>query len=61
MSLGEFGILFALPLWLQNVLAPAAFDTGLILLPLAAGSFVASGFGAQAGASRGAPQSSRMR
>jgi EmrB/QacA subfamily drug resistance transporter len=53
-SLGEFGILFALPLWIQNVLGLTAFDTGLILLPLAVGSFAASGFGAQVGATRGA-------
>ncbi len=53
-SLGEFGILFALPLWIENVLELTAFDTGLLLLPLAVGSFAASGFGAQAGAARGA-------
>lgn len=53
-SLGEFGILFALPLWIENVLSLTAFDTGLILLPLAVGSFAASGFGAQVGATRGA-------
>lgn len=52
-SLGEFGLLFALPLWLQNVLGYSAFDTGLILLSLALGSFVASGAGAGLGNSRG--------
>ena len=46
-SLGEFGIIFALPLWIENVLGLTAFDTGLILLPLAVGSFAASGFGAR--------------
>jgi EmrB/QacA subfamily drug resistance transporter len=40
-SLGEFGLLFALPLFLQNVLAFSAIHTGLILLALAMGSFVA--------------------
>ncbi|MBO4206918.1 DHA2 family efflux MFS transporter permease subunit [Micromonospora echinofusca] len=45
-SLGEFGLLFALPLWYQNVLGYSAFRTGLALLPLAVGSFVASGLGA---------------
>jgi EmrB/QacA subfamily drug resistance transporter len=45
-SLGEFGILFALPLWLQNVLGYTAFETGLLLVVLAAGSFAASGLGA---------------
>lgn len=52
-SLGEFGLLFALPLWLQNVLGYSAFDTGKILLALAAGSFLASGFGAPLTKSRG--------
>lgn len=46
-SLGEFGLLFALPLWLQNVLGYSAFGTGAILLALALGSFVASGAAAQ--------------
>jgi len=48
-SLGEFGIIFALPLWLQNVLGYTAFETGLILLGLAGGSFLASGLGAAIG------------
>ena len=51
-SLGEFGILFALPLWLENVIGLSAFETGLILLPLAVGSFAASGFGAALAARR---------
>lgn len=42
-SLGEFGIILALPLWLQFVLGFEAVQTGLILLALAIGSFVASG------------------
>ncbi|GAA4982208.1 hypothetical protein GCM10025734_03250 [Kitasatospora paranensis] len=45
-SLGEFGILFSLPLWFQNVLGYTAFDAGLALLPLAVGSFAASGLSA---------------
>lgn len=52
-SLGEFGLLFALPLWLQNVLGYTAFDTGLVLLSLAVGSFLASGAGATIGARKG--------
>jgi EmrB/QacA subfamily drug resistance transporter len=52
-SLGEFGLLFALPLWLQNVLGYSAFETGLILLSLALGSFMASGAGAALGNSKG--------
>ncbi len=51
-SLGEFGLLFALPLWFQNVLGYTAFQTGLVLLALAGGSFVASGLGAAIGRTR---------
>ncbi len=53
-SLGEFGLLFALPLWFQNVLGYSAFQTGLVLLALAVGSFMASGFGAFIGRHRSA-------
>ncbi|MBC7442165.1 MAG: DHA2 family efflux MFS transporter permease subunit [Ramlibacter sp.] len=42
-SLGEFGIILSLPLWLQNVLGYDALQTGFVLLALAMGSFVASG------------------
>jgi len=45
-SLGEFGLLFALPLFLQAVRGYSALETGVILLALAVGSFVASGVGA---------------
>jgi Major Facilitator Superfamily len=51
-SLGEFGLLFALPLWFQNVLDYTAFQTGLVLLALASGSFLASGLGAAIGRHR---------
>lgn len=44
-SMGEFGILFAIPLWLQNVLGLSPISAGLVLLWLAGGSFVASGVG----------------
>ena len=43
-SLGEFGIVLSLPLWLQNVIGYNALQTGFVLLALAIGSFVASGF-----------------
>ena len=43
-SLGEFGIILSLPLWLQNVLGYDALQTGFTILALAVGSFVASGF-----------------
>ena len=52
-SLGEFGILFSLPLWFQNVLGYTAFQTGLALLALAGGSFLASGLTAPIGRKRG--------
>ena len=48
-SLGEFGIIFSLPLWFQNVIGYTAFQTGLALLALATGSFLASGLGALIG------------
>jgi EmrB/QacA subfamily drug resistance transporter len=40
-SLGEFGILFVLPLFLQTVLEYSALKTGVVIAALAAGSFVA--------------------
>lgn len=45
-SLGEFGLLFALPLFLQATRGYDALQTGVILLALAIGSFVSSGLGA---------------
>ena len=51
-SLGEFGLLFALPLWFQNVRGYSAFQTGVVLLALATGSFLASGLGAAIGRTR---------
>lgn len=47
-SLGEFGIILSLPLWLQNALGYDALHTGIVLLALAGGSFVASGAAAGA-------------
>jgi EmrB/QacA subfamily drug resistance transporter len=44
-SMGEFGLLFALPLWLQNVEGLNPIDSGLVLLWLAGGAFLASGAG----------------
>ena len=40
-SLGEFGILFSLPLFLQSVLGYSAFGAGAMLATLALGAFVA--------------------
>jgi len=42
-SMGEFGLLFAIPLWLQNVLGLSPISSGLVLLWLAGGAFLASG------------------
>jgi EmrB/QacA subfamily drug resistance transporter len=41
-ALGEFGLLFALPLFLQGVLGYSAFETGVVFLALAVGAFVAA-------------------
>jgi EmrB/QacA subfamily drug resistance transporter len=41
LALGEFGLIFVLPLFLQAVLGFSAFDTGLLLMSLAVGAFVA--------------------
>ena len=41
-ALGEFGLLFALPLFLQAVLGYSAFETGLVFLALAVGAFFAA-------------------
>ncbi|NEW39734.1 DHA2 family efflux MFS transporter permease subunit [Nocardia cyriacigeorgica] len=42
-GLGEFGIIAVLPLWLQFTLGYSALQAGLALVPLAVGSFCASG------------------
>jgi len=44
-SMGEFGILFAIPLWLQNVVGLSPISSGLVILWLAAGAFLASAIG----------------
>ena len=44
-SMGEFGLLFAIPLWLQNVQGLSPVSSGLVLLWLAGGAFLASGVG----------------
>lgn len=46
-SLGEFGILFSLPLFLQSVLGYTALGSGALLSSLALGSFVAAPTAAQ--------------
>lgn len=51
LSLGEFGLVFVLPLFLQAVLSYTAFQTGLLLAALALGAFI-GGPGAAAVAQR---------
>jgi EmrB/QacA subfamily drug resistance transporter len=41
-SLGEFGLLFALPLFLQAVIGYTPFETGLVFMALAIGAFFAA-------------------
>ena len=52
-SLGEFGILFALPLFFTGVLGYSAFQTGLAFLALALGSFFSAGGAAPLSKARG--------
>ncbi|MFF5565140.1 DHA2 family efflux MFS transporter permease subunit [Streptomyces sp. NPDC012623] len=44
-GIGEFGVVAILPLWLQFTLGYSALQAGLALVPVAIGSFVASGVG----------------
>lgn len=46
-SLGELGLVFILPLYLQTVLNYSAFDTGVLLLALSLGAFAAGGSAAR--------------
>lgn len=52
-ALGEFGVLFTLPLWLQNVQGRSAAATGVLLLPMALAAFLAGGVAAAVATSRG--------
>ncbi|MCJ7724978.1 MAG: MFS transporter [Acidimicrobiia bacterium] len=45
-SLGEMGLLFSLPLFIQSVLGYSALGTGLVFVALASGAFVAGGLAA---------------
>lgn len=45
-AMGEFGLLFVLPLYLQNVRAMSAIDAGWILAAMAAGAFASGGMAA---------------
>ncbi|MGP3978913.1 MFS transporter [Streptomyces sp. 8N114] len=59
-GVGEFGIIAVLPLWLQFALGYSAFQAGLALVALAAGSFFASGAGFSMAASVPALQQVRI-
>ncbi|GIJ73476.1 DHA2 family efflux MFS transporter permease subunit [Virgisporangium ochraceum] len=41
-ALGQLGLLFVLPLWLQGTLGYTATGTGLLLVPIAVGAFLAA-------------------
>ena len=43
-SLGEFGLLFALPLFLQGVIGYSAFETGLAFLAVAAADYALAAY-----------------
>jgi MFS family permease len=45
-SLGELGLIFALPLFIQSVLGYSALRTGVVFVALAGGAFVAGGLAA---------------
>ncbi len=47
-SLGEFGVLFALPLWIQAVHGLSPLETGAILASLALGAMLAGGLAGKA-------------
>jgi MFS family permease len=52
-SLGELGLVFVLPLFMQAALGFSALRTGVVLVALAAGAFVAGGAAAQLASRRG--------
>ncbi len=53
-SLGEYGLIFLLPYWLQNVLGYSGFKTGTLFLVLAIGAFASSSVGRHLSARKGA-------
>lgn len=59
-SLGEFGILFVLPLWLQSVAGLDALQTGELIAFLAIGTLTAGGSARKVSAKMGATQVVRM-
>lgn len=59
-SLGEFGVLFALPLWLQSVQAFTALQTGALLAILGIGAVIAGGAARHASAALGSTRVVRL-
>ena len=59
-SLGEFGILFVLPLWLQSVAGLDPLTTGVLIAFLALGTLLAGGGARRVSARLGATQVVRM-
>ena len=59
-SLGEFGILFVLPLWLQSVAGLDALTTGALIAFLAVGTLLAGGAARGVSARLGATQVVRL-
>ncbi len=53
-SLGEYGLIFLLPYWLQNVLGYSGFKTGTLFLVLAIGAFASSSVSRHLSARKGA-------
>ncbi len=59
-SLGEFGILFVMPLWLQSVAGLEPLSTGVLIAFLAVGTFAAGGSARRVSARLGPTQVVRM-
>jgi EmrB/QacA subfamily drug resistance transporter len=59
-SLGEFGVLFALPLWLQSVQSFSALQTGALLAILGVGAVLAGGAARHASAALGSTRVVRL-
>jgi MFS family permease len=59
-SLGEFGVLFALPLWLQSVQGFSALQTGALLAILGIGAVLAGGAARHASAALGSTRVVRL-
>jgi MFS family permease len=53
-ALGEFGVLFVLPLWIEAVHGFGPLETGAILAVLAVGTFISGGLARKAAAALGA-------